>query len=214
MAGGRKSRAAGILALLAGAAHGARLAVRRGTRSEALPRSRSPWNFARPSEILVYEEGPGGELVGFLQSASIGAGFLFLADDLQLAQLEGDDDAARRELAARALALLPVGKRLWWIGKEADEPLLRAAGYAPSSAAEAARALWPALALFGAPVALLPGAILALPLLPQAPDLLAGVGAAERAALAAAPPALAAALAAAALLGKAVLRGDGTARRR
>ena len=50
--------------------------------------------------------------LGFLQSSSIGAGFLYLADDLQLVELQVDDAAVRAERAARALSRLPVGKRL------------------------------------------------------------------------------------------------------
>ncbi|KAG8461827.1 hypothetical protein KFE25_001445 [Diacronema lutheri] len=198
------------LALLVAEGSGARLVVRRGTRAEVLPRCRSPLSLVRPSDLLVCEDG--GALRGSLQSASIGAGFLFLADELELAQLEADDEQALRTLAAQAVARLPVGKRLWWIGTDADTATvgaLTAAGFERASLGEAARALWPALAFFGTPIFLLPALVLAFPLLPQALALVGGLSAAERAALAAAPPVLALAFAAAALVGRIVLRGDG-----
>lgn len=203
-------------ALLAELGDAARLTVRRGTRAEILPRCRSPWNLLRPSDILVCEDSA-GELLGFLQSASIGAGFLFLADELELAQLEADDESARRELATQAVCRLPVGKRLWWLGSETDTDslaALRAAGFEPSLLAEATRALWPALAFFGTPIFVVPAFVFAFPLLPQAMLVVGGMGSVERIVLAAAPPILAVAAGTAALLGKTVMRGDGTRSKR
>lgn len=204
-----------VAVLLAAPARGARLTVRRGTRADILSRSRAPWNLARPSDILVCEED--GRLLGFLQSASIGAGFLFLADELQLAELVAEDAAARRELAKQALSRLPVGKRLWWLGSAADNDslaALQAAGFEKASIAETARALWPALAFFGTPIFVLPLFIFAFPLLPQLLDFIDSLSLTERAGLAAVPPVLTLAASAAALSGKTAMRGDGSRSKR
>jgi hypothetical protein len=192
--------------------NGVRLAIRRGNRAEVFSRSPSPWNLARPSDILVAERSPAGSgIAGFLQSASIGAGFLFLADELELAQLQADDEQTRRELAAQAVRRLPVGKRLWWLGSATSECVdtLQACDFETISLAESAKALWPALAFFGTPIFLLPSLIFAFPFLPQGLELMQDATPSARAALAVAPPVLTSLFAVAALAGKTVLRAEG-----
>ncbi|KAJ1623571.1 hypothetical protein T492DRAFT_1053756 [Pavlovales sp. CCMP2436] len=191
--------------------------VRRGTRAEIFSRARSPLSLLRPSDFLIAEDA--GEIVGFLQSASIGAGFLFLADDQELASFEADDDDVHMlcALSKQALKKLPVGKRLWWFGSSpggASEAALLSAGFEPATLAQTAQALWPGLIFFGTPIFLLPALVFAFPLLPQGLAFVDEASSATRVAIALSPSVITVALAAQAVLGKAVLCGGGTAARR
>jgi hypothetical protein len=211
---GRRLASCLLLAVTACSAAGAKLAIRRGVRAEIVSRSRAPWNFVRPSDILIAERPP--ETLGFLQSSSIGAGFLYLADDLQLVELQASDESVRAELAVQAVRRLPTGKRLWWLGAPSDAcaDALEAAGFERVSAGESARALWPALAFFATPIALAPSLGLAFLLRTAGLAALAELEPAQLAALACAPPALGAAALAAALRGTTILRAAGTRRAR
>lgn len=202
---------AAAVALLAVVADGARVSVRRGGRQEIISRSRSPLSLLRPSDIIVAESG--SELLGFMQCALIGSGFLFLADDLEVAQLEADDEQTRCLLAKQGIGRLPTSKRLWWFGPPGDASnALKSAGFVEVPLAETVRALWPALAFFGTPIFLLPAIIFAFPLLPQSLAFIDELGTPTRIAIAAAPPVLTVALAGQSLLGKTVLSSTGSRR--